>query len=150
VASKPEEIMAAPSPFFARIKRDVLAIIVTVPTGRLVTFKDVGAHLDVMPRHVPYILARLDPVEALSLPWFRAVPEDRTLATPKHAPGGRSQRELLAEEGHLIADDGRILNLGQHVVAITDLPNGVPVKTRPADAPVASATRAKRRPHPAR
>jgi methylated-DNA-protein-cysteine methyltransferase related protein len=141
--------MAVPSPFFARIKRDVRAIVAAVPHGRLVTFKDVGTHLDVMPRHVAYILARLDPAEAVGLPWFRAVPEDGRLATPKHAPDGQSQRELLAGEGHRIAPDGRILDLGQRVVAVADLPHNVPVQTRPADAPRTS-TRGKRAPQTAR
>jgi methylated-DNA-protein-cysteine methyltransferase-like protein len=141
--------MAAPSPFFGRIKRDVLAIVAAVPEGRLVTFKDVGQHLDVMPRHVAYILARLDPAEAARLPWFRAVPEDGRLVTPKHAPDGLSRRELLASEGQLIAPDGRLLNLGQRVVAVADLPHNVPAQTRPANAPVASV-RSKRTPHSAR
>lgn len=133
--------MGKPSPFFARIKRDILAIVATVPEGKLVTFKDVGLHLDVMPRHVAYILAMLDPIEATTLQWFRAVPEDGTLLTPKAGPDGKTQRELLASEGHQIAPDGRILNLGQKLANVTLLPHGVPVQTRPADAPKASATR---------
>jgi methylated-DNA-protein-cysteine methyltransferase-like protein len=133
--------MGKPSPFFARIKRDILAIVATVPEGKLVTFKDVGVHLDVMPRHVAYILAKLDPIESTTLPWFRAVPEDGTLLTPKAGPDGKTQRELLASEGHQIAPDGRILNLGQKLADVALLPHGVPVQTRPADAPKASATR---------
>jgi hypothetical protein len=49
----------AGSPFFARIRRDVLAIARAVPPGQAVTYADIGAHLDVMPRHVAYILRTL-------------------------------------------------------------------------------------------
>ncbi len=66
----------ARSPFYARIKRDVLAILAVVPEGRLVTFTDAGRHLDVSPRHVAYILATLDAAEADgcrgTAPWPRA------------------------------------------------------------------------------
>src|SRR5512137_2918602 len=100
----------ARSPFFARIKRDVLAILEAVPSGRLVTFTDVGAHLDVVPRHVAYILAQLDPLEAGAIPWHRAVAEAGTVALK--ADGlGRRQRDLLEAEGVAIAPDGRILDL---------------------------------------
>lgn len=136
--------MTKPSPFFARIKRDVLAIVATVPAGKLVTFKDIGAHLDVAPRHVAYILSQLDPLEATTVAWFRAVPDDGTLATPKAAPDGRTQAELLAAEGHQVTADGRILDLGGRQVAAGSLPHGVPVQTRPPDAPKASPRRTKK------
>jgi hypothetical protein len=53
----------AKSPFFARIKADVLTIVASIPEGSVVTFRDIGAHLDVMPRHVAYILKMLDAEE---------------------------------------------------------------------------------------
>jgi alkylated DNA nucleotide flippase Atl1 len=46
------------------MKGDVLRIVAGVPAGRVVTFADTGAHLDVAPRHVACILATLDPLEA--------------------------------------------------------------------------------------
>mgnify|MGYP002777082728 CR=1 FL=1 len=49
----------AGSPFFDRIRRDVLAIARSVPAGKAVTYADIGQHLDVMPRHVAYILKTL-------------------------------------------------------------------------------------------
>ncbi len=53
----------AKSPFFARIKADVLMTVASIPEGGVVTFRDIGAHLDVMPRHVAYILKMLDAEE---------------------------------------------------------------------------------------
>jgi methylated-DNA-protein-cysteine methyltransferase related protein len=135
--------MAKPSPFFARIKRDILIIMASVPECRLVTFKDVGAHLDVMPRHVAYILTMLEARDMARCPWFRAVPEDGILKTPKSNPFGISQRDLLAGEGHMIAPDGRVLNLGQTCIAVAALPHGIIQQQRPENAPKAMASRAK-------
>ncbi len=125
----------AKSPFFARIKGDVLGIVASVPAGRVVTFADVGAHLDVAPRHVAYILAMLDPIEAATLPWHRTVSADGRLGTPKSGPDGAPQRALLAAEGAAFDPDGRITDFVARRVAVDALPHGVPVQLRPADAP---------------
>src|SRR5690242_4806224 len=110
--------MARPSPFFARIKRDVLAIVAAVPRGGLVTFRDIAGHLDISARQAAYILSMLDPIEAATVPWHRAVPEDGTLRTPKHDPNGVAQRTLLAAEGVTVAPDGRILGLAAVLVEV--------------------------------
>ncbi len=133
--------MPTPSPFFARIKRDVIAILDCVPPGRLVTFQDVGAHLDVVPRHVAYILAMLDPLEQGAVPWHRAVAKDGVLSLPKYDAEGRTQRALLEAEGHLIAPDGRILSFGHAAIDVAELAHGVPRQQRPADAPRAPPQR---------
>jgi len=137
--------MAKPSPFFARIKSDVLLIISAVPRGRLVTFKQVGAHLDVMPRHVAYILAQLDPIEAAAVPWFRAIPENGVLTTTKVAADGATQKRCLAGEGHVISDDGRIEAFERKLVEVGKLQHGVPVQKRPEAAPRAASRRKRRR-----
>ena len=123
------------SPFFARIKGDVLRIVASVPAGRVVTFADVGAHLDVAPRHVAYILAMLDPIEAATLPWHRAVTADGELGTPKAGPDGATQRALLAAEGAALDPQGRITDFIARRMAVGTLAHGVPVQQRPADAP---------------
>jgi methylated-DNA-protein-cysteine methyltransferase related protein len=137
--------MAKPSPFFARIKRDVLAIIASVPPGRLVTFKDIAAHLDIQARQVAYLLAMLEDADQARLPWFRAVPENGTLATNKSNSFGISQSELLRVEGIEIMPDGRILQLAMRLDAVALLPHAVPIQTRPADAPVAMSVTRKSR-----
>lgn len=133
------------SPFFARIKADVLAIVATVPQGRLVTFADIGAHLDVMPRHVAYILAQLTEIEKATLPWHRAVTAEGTLGVPKSGAGGENQRALLAAEGAAFDPEGRITDFAARRVAVALLPHGVPQQTRPADAPVPPSRKAPRR-----
>jgi methylated-DNA-protein-cysteine methyltransferase related protein len=89
----------AKSPFFARIKADVLQIIAAIPEGRVVSFADVGTHLDVVPRHVAYILATLEDDKKMTLPWHRAVSEGGKLGAPKFAPDGTPQEVMLRQEG---------------------------------------------------
>jgi methylated-DNA-protein-cysteine methyltransferase-like protein len=127
----------ARSPFFARIKGAVLHIVASVPPGRVVTFAEIGAHLDVAPRHVAYILAMLDPIEAATLPWHRAVAADGTLGVPKAGPDGATQRALLAAEGAAFDPAGRITDFVARCVPVAALPHGVARQVRPADAPPA-------------
>jgi methylated-DNA-protein-cysteine methyltransferase-like protein len=130
-----------PSPFFARIKADVLRIVASVPAGRVVTFADVGAHLDVMPRHVAYILATLSDIETATLPWHRAVTAEGTLGVPKSGADGAPQRALLAAEGAAFDPDGRITDFVARRIEVASLPHGVAKQTRPAEAPPARRRR---------
>lgn len=136
----------AGSPFYARIKRDVLAIAAAVPEGRVVTFKEVGAHLDVMPRHVAYILRMLEPQEKDAVGWYRVVPDDGRLQTVKTDGHGRTQAHCLQDEGWVIDADGSLVGFERRRVEVATLDCGVPKQNRPADAPRAPA----RRPQPRR
>lgn len=110
---------------FARIKGDVLAIVRAVPPGGLVSFAAVGAHLDVMPRHVAYILATLDDAAALFVPWHRAIAADGRLGGQRSA----EQAALLADEG--IALRGlRVIDPEAALIAIEALDHGVPQQRR--------------------
>ena len=123
--------MKARSPAFARIRADVLAIVQAVPPSALVTFGEVGAHLDVMPRHVAYILATLDPAEQLGIPWHRAVPENGRLRRGAGDALGNGWADLLRQEGVAVNAAGVIVNPAVHRRAVADLPHGVPVQRRP-------------------
>lgn len=90
----------AKSPLFARIKADVLTIVASTPEGAVVAFRDIGAHQDVMPRHVAYILKMLDAEERAGFP---------------------ADRVVAKAEGAL---------------EVASLPHGVPMQTRPPNAPV--------------
>lgn len=138
--------MKARSPFFARITRDILAIVESVPEGRVVTFRDIAAHLAVQPRQVAYILAMLEPPVSLAVPWHRAVPDDGVLATPKSDGAGATQADLLAREGVAIGPDGRLAGFDALRIDVAALPHGIAVQSRPADAPVATARRQRSRP----
>lgn len=127
--------MKANSPFFARIRSEVIAVMRAVPRGGLVSFADVGHHLDVAPRHVAYILANLGPVDDAAVPWHRAVPRDGWLKTLKVDGAGRTQVALLQSEGIVVESGQRIVNLAERLCSVRDLPHGVPQQGRPADAP---------------
>jgi methylated-DNA-protein-cysteine methyltransferase-like protein len=132
----------AKSAAYARIRRDVLAIVAAIPRGRLVTHAAIGAHLDVMPRHVAYLLAMLEPPERATLPWHRVVGKDGALGQ-RAGVDGRSQAKLLAAEGVAMAA-GRVTaaSLSACGIAIPDLACGVPAQIRP---PEAGAPRQRRR-----
>lgn len=131
--------MSRPSLFCARIKGDVLAIIAAVPKGVFVTFNDIVAHLDVAPRHEAAIPATLDPVDTSTVSWFRVEPDDGSLAKPKAGLDRKTQRQLLAEEIHAIAPDGRMFDLARRIKSIDNPPHGVRAQTWPANAPRGSS-----------
>jgi methylated-DNA-protein-cysteine methyltransferase related protein len=127
--------MKSKSPFFARIQNDVVMIVKAVPVGRVVTFKDVGAHLDIMPRHVAYLLSMRGDGFDSTAPWHRAVPDSGKMQVPKHRDDGESQADLLRNEGIAIGQGGSITNLAAHICVVADLPHGIAKQKRPADAP---------------
>jgi alkylated DNA nucleotide flippase Atl1 len=69
---------------FIRIRNDVLAIVRAIPAGKLATCKAIGAHLDVMPRHVANILRMLSPQDTAVIPWHRVVSDTGPLARIFH------------------------------------------------------------------
>lgn len=129
------------SPFFARIREQVLQLTAAVPEGKICTFQSMGLHLDVMPRHVAYILSRLEDGEKLAYPWYRVVSHDGSLGSPKYHPDGTSQADLLRAEGILVT--GKRITTGFELVFLPAerLPSGLPKQKRPADAPVPQARR---------
>jgi alkylated DNA nucleotide flippase Atl1 len=63
----------ASSPSFERIQRDVLKLCPTIPVGRVCTYADVGAVIDVPARHVAYIVSRLSAATRAQYPVHRLV-----------------------------------------------------------------------------
>jgi methylated-DNA-protein-cysteine methyltransferase related protein len=110
---------------FARIKRDVYAIAASIPKGKLSTFADIGAFLDVVPRQVAFLLALKNDEARESTPWYRVVADDGSLGTPKRDAYGRSQAELLQAEGVPVAADHRVTDLAKRRVKLTIKGTGV-------------------------
>ncbi len=129
----------AGSPFFARIESDVIAIVAAIPPGRVATFADIGAHLDVMPRHVAYILTMLDDAERMALPWHRVVAKDGKLLVSETSAWPSPQAARLMDEGVDVLREGRIADLAAVHIAVDALESGVPRQVRPADAPKATS-----------
>lgn len=104
----------AKSSAYARIKGDVLTLVRAIPKGRVATFDAIGKHLDVMPRHVAYILTKLTEPEREIVPWHRIVAKGGAI-------GCGSQRDqqfaLLVREGVVVSPAGIVQDLARFAVA---------------------------------
>lgn len=118
---------------FEGIKRDVLLIVATIPEGRITTFKSIGAYMDVLPRHIAYILATLSEKEQQTVPWYRVVGEKGKLGKTKFDAEGRSQQELLEAEG-LSISNGQIVEYHASFIEAGALDHSVIPKKRYSDA----------------
>jgi methylated-DNA-protein-cysteine methyltransferase related protein len=134
------------SPVFARIKAQVLQLTSAIPAGKVCTFQSIGKHLDVVPRHVAYVLSQLEDSEKRTFAWHRVLSSDGSLGTPKTGADGRAQAELLRDEGLLISNNRIEPDMSRVFIAASALDSGLPKQTRPANAP--SPTPASKRPKP--
>jgi methylated-DNA-protein-cysteine methyltransferase related protein len=123
------------SPAFIRIREQVLHVVAVIPEARVSTFQSIGEHLAVMPRHVAYILAQLTPGEKMVSPWHRVVAHDRSLGVPKQNPDGRSQSELLKDEGVLVSANKLAAGFSRLLIPAGELQSGVAKQVRPNDLP---------------
>jgi methylated-DNA-protein-cysteine methyltransferase related protein len=119
------------SPAFIRIKAQVLQIVAAIPYAKLTTFRSIGEHLDVVPRHVAYILTMLTIDEKIDYPWFRVVSDDASLGVPKHGADDRSQAELLLEEGLSVSGNSVKASFEQAFIPAGNLGSGIPQQIRP-------------------
>lgn len=115
---------------FIRIKEQVLEITASIPSGKLCTFQSIGSHLDVMPRHVAYILSQLDDTAKMLYPWHRVVSGDGSLGVLKRAPSGETQTELLSAEGIQVQKNSVAPGLERFFVPAERLPHGIQRQTR--------------------
>jgi methylated-DNA-protein-cysteine methyltransferase-like protein len=137
----------AGSAAYARIKAQVLTIVDAIPPGRVTTHRSIGEHLDVMPRHVAYVLSQLDDASKMVHPWHRVVSADGSLGVPKRAPDGATQAELLRAEGILLVDHSVADILAGVFIEAASLDHGLPKQTRPMpSAGTRSSTGPRRRP----
>lgn len=102
------------SPAFARIRAEVLAAACAVPRGRVTTYSAIAAHLEIVPRHVAFVLAGLKGDEVETIPWHRVVAADGGLRQSSRA-GLRRQKERLASEGVTFTRGPRVADFGRLV-----------------------------------
>jgi methylated-DNA-protein-cysteine methyltransferase-like protein len=86
---------------FEKIRSDVLGATASVPLGRVTTYALIGDHLEVMARHVSYILATLTDEEQERIPWHRVTGVGGKISTT-NASRHRVQVQRLKAEGHAI------------------------------------------------
>jgi methylated-DNA-protein-cysteine methyltransferase related protein len=109
---------------FIRIKSQVLKMTSSIPTGRICTYGSIGLHLDVMPRHVAYILTMLSPEEKDGIPWQRVVADGGAISAPKTAKAAE-QIEYLATEGIEVNKAKKIIDFEAVFIAAADLDSGI-------------------------
>ena len=123
------------SPAFARIKDDVLQIVDAIPEGKLCTYRAIGEHLEVMARHVAYILSQLKPEEKMIYPWHRVVSDGGGLGVVKRHADGKAQAEMLEAEGLVVSKNSVAASMARALVEVSDLGSGVAKQTRQPASP---------------
>jgi methylated-DNA-protein-cysteine methyltransferase related protein len=109
---------------FARIKNQVLTMTSHIPAGRVSTYRSLAEHIDVMPRHVAYILTMLSLEEKDRIPWHRVVSESGVISAPKTSKA-LEQIEKLVAEGIQIDRVQKIIDFDRIFVAAADLESGI-------------------------
>jgi methylated-DNA-protein-cysteine methyltransferase-like protein len=103
-----------PSIAFQRIRAEVLRLVGTIPRGRFTTYGSIAVRMNVMPRHVAFVLSRLTGEEATTLPWHRVVSAEARISPNMDARLAREQRRRLRAEGLELSRDGFIRNDEAH------------------------------------
>jgi len=95
---------------FARIRAEVIRLVGLIPSGKFTTYGSIAVHMNVMARHVAFVLSNLTPEEAAALPWHRVVSADARLSPRMDPALSRKQKCLLRAEGMRINAGGYILD----------------------------------------
>jgi methylated-DNA-protein-cysteine methyltransferase related protein len=114
---------------FARIKSQVLIMASHIPAGYVSTYRSLGEHLDVMPRHIAYILTMLSMEEKESIPWYRVVSDSGAISAPKTSKA-IEQIEKLAAEGIQIDRAKKIVDFDRVFIAAISLNSGIEQQSR--------------------
>jgi methylated-DNA-protein-cysteine methyltransferase related protein len=93
---------------FTRIRAEVLRLVATIPQGKFSTYGSIAVHMNVSPRHVAFVLARLTPEESAQLPWHRVVARDARISAAMDSALAQRQAERLSAEGMTITPSGHI------------------------------------------
>jgi methylated-DNA-protein-cysteine methyltransferase-like protein len=104
----------AKSPAFTRIRAEVIRLVALIPAGKFTTYGSIATHMNIMPRHVAFVLARLTDNEATGLPWHRVVGADARLSPNMDAGLRQTQMERLEAEGLRINAKGFIQDSDAH------------------------------------
>ena len=104
----------AKSTALARIRAEVIRLVALIPPGRFTTYGSISVHMNCNPRHVAYVLARLDEAEAAELPWHRVVAADARISRSMDPELAARQRQRLEAEGMRIDGKGFIQDADDH------------------------------------
>ena len=124
----------AGSPAFARIERNVLRLVDSIPVGRFSTFELIGAAIDVPARHVAYILSRQSDAAREAHPVHRVLGKLGKLPAKPANLAQLLQSEGLRIVGQAVLDQLLCYAPQATTAAITELSSvRVERTTRPAE-----------------
>ena len=105
---------------FARIRAEVIRLVGLIPPGKFTTYGSIGVHMNVMARHVAFVMSSLTEQEAAELPWHRVLSADARLSPKMDAALSKAQRRRLRSEGMKINAAGYIQDADArfHVIGI--------------------------------
>jgi methylated-DNA-protein-cysteine methyltransferase-like protein len=107
--------MAKPkSKAFTRIRAEVIRLVGLIPSGKFTTYGSIAIHMNVMARHVAFVMSRLTEEESATLPWHRVVSADARISPRMDAELAKLQRKRLRSEGFKINTAGYIQDPDSH------------------------------------
>ena len=99
---------------FARIRAEVLRLVVLIPAGKFTTYGSLATHMNVTARHVAFVMSALTDDESASLPWHRVVSADARISPSMPPKLARRQRTRLQTEGMKVNAKGFIQTPDTH------------------------------------
>jgi methylated-DNA-protein-cysteine methyltransferase-like protein len=102
------------SPAFARIRAEVIRLVGLIPEGKFTTYGSIAIHMNVMARHVAFVMSRLTEEESIALPWHRVVSADARISPKMDVELHDQQKARLESEGMVIDPKGYIQNSDEH------------------------------------
>lgn len=107
--------MAKPkSQAFIRIRAEVIRLVGLIPSGKFTTYGSIAIHMNVMARHVAFVMSRLTEEESKTLPWHRVVSADARISPNMDAKLAATQKRRLKAEGMKINREGYIQDTDSH------------------------------------
>ena len=82
--------------------------------ARLTTYGSIAVHMNVMARHVAFVMSNLTEEESAKLPWHRVVSADARISPNMEAATAKKQRQRLKKEGMKIKAAGYIQDADAH------------------------------------
>ena len=99
---------------FARIRAEVIRLVALIPEGKFTTYGSIAVHMNVVARHVAFVMSRLTEEEAARLPWHRVVGAEARVSQKMKAALAKVQRARLKAEGLKIDARGFIQDCDAH------------------------------------
>lgn len=99
---------------FARIRAEVIRLVGLIPEGKFTTYGSIAIHMNVMARHVAFVMSSLTDEESATLPWHRVVSADARISPMMPVTSAKKQRSRLKKEGMKVNAAGYIQDADAH------------------------------------